>query len=217
MQKQYAVSLAIRDLVTSTGLTRGKFIALIGYRRINSALRHLDRWIRDGEGDLGFWARLVEQFPLWSERLTSAHEETREEFRRLRRALEEEREALQRANHRPCLIVTTNETRPSSIFIAALPGVPQKIIFLPERLKEMDLERTEPVIKRFMSRYLKKYNGYCPFWGTVVGFEYSKNPNDTFRYSIGGELTGYSEVLPGAMTSQLSAQVKGRAPTFLPL
>lgn len=73
----------------------------------------------------------------------------------------------------PTLTALTNETRPSQITFHGLTEGRLKCFSLPEKLANLDDDRKKLVIKWFIQRYLKRYNGQCPFWGKVIGFEYS--------------------------------------------
>jgi hypothetical protein len=73
----------------------------------------------------------------------------------------------------PILIALTKETRPKQITFYGLTEGRFKNVKLPKRLALLAVNRKLTVIKWCIKTYLKRFNGICPFWGKVIGFQYS--------------------------------------------
>ncbi len=76
-------------------------------------------------------------------------------------------------NFYPFLTAITKETRPQKEAFNPLTNSSFKSILLPRELPNINENRKQSIIKWFAKRYLKRFDGNCPYWGKVIAFEYT--------------------------------------------
>jgi hypothetical protein len=74
---------------------------------------------------------------------------------------------------------------PSSITLFAATGGRWNKIALPEGLSPA---RQLAVVPDLIGEYLKRYGGFCPFFGRVVGFRLVHSQEESYRFDLDGVL-----------------------------
>ena len=91
----------------------------------------------------------------------------------------------------PLLISLTEKTIPDQITFHGLTGGRFKNVRLPKRLASLDEGRKQAVIRWCVKTYIKRFNGFCPFWGKVTAFQYS---DSNVCYNINIDATTFVEI-----------------------
>lgn len=204
----YPISKVIDDLIRQSGDRRSAFVRRIGYRRVNSALRVLDSWLVDGEGDRLFLERLVEVFPEHGDAVAGAAGVTAQEKRREREHRRLDRERKLYSQHTPCLIAESDGQSPRQLVLYALCGRDLKVIRLPQRIVALSNDRAFQIVRWKIKRYLRIFNGQVPFWGEARSFLFSKRPDENYAFNLQGELLQPHGELPGLFRATLAVSVR---------
>ncbi len=91
----------------------------------------------------------------------------------------------------PILIALTKETRPGSITMYGLTGGRFQNVRLPKRLTSLNEDTKQAAIRWCIKKYLKRFNGYCMFWGKVIGFQYF---DSSICYNINVDATSFVKI-----------------------
>ena len=91
----------------------------------------------------------------------------------------------------PLLIALTKQTRPEQITFHGLTGGRFKNVRLPKRLSSLDEDRKQAVLRWCVKKYLKRFNGFCPFWGKATSFQYS---DTNVCYNINVDATSFVKI-----------------------
>ncbi len=205
---RYPLAETLQKIIIQKQLSRGQFIESIGYKNVNSGIRHLDRWLSEGVGDPLMIERIKIGHPEFSNEIDLTLEATKELKGIEYAAKEKARIDQMRRDHLPCLVVDTAAARPSQIAFYALVGRRFKVIPLPRRLATIDEDRAVRVISWLIGRYLKKFGGACPFWGPVTGFTFSRKADQLILFDRDARIAGRKTELPRVLLAQAILESK---------
>jgi len=175
-----------------SGLRRSDFIRSVGYRSIQGGLRKLDEWLDHGFGDCGILDRLVAAYHVAPGDLETALAATAELKASEAQVTELDRLKIEHDRFQQFFHVEGEYSVPSGVCAFGITGGHKRrtTITLTEELQGRPLSEQMPGLKGLMDEYLEKYEGRCPFFGTVTSFRLVRW-NDSVRFSPGGEFVEY--------------------------
>lgn len=88
-------------------------------------------------------------------------------------------------NSRPYIHVEGESSVPSSITLFAATGGGWNLIELPDEVIALQPAAQAPRLRELMRRYLDRYQGFCPFFGRVVGFRFVRE-SESLRFDSNG-------------------------------
>jgi hypothetical protein len=170
---QYPVSQQIEKVIRNSGYTPLGFLLATGHSDSDTewVLPRLESWLQKGQGDEAIIALVAAYDPGEAAALYKALAETVE----MQAAgidpvayEKERREKIKRDQFKPFVRARGECRVPSAITC----GYDRHTIHIPEAILTLSLEDQLSKLPEFMAAYRKKYNGTCPSFGKLTGFDF---------------------------------------------
>jgi hypothetical protein len=188
MKSALSIGTLIRVRMSELDISRGELAKRLGHKNLARGVRRIDALC---DGDLERTKQLFELLPQALETSTESVKLALEEsFREIKLAEEQEteaREKLWRENFRPHVIIVTERTIPSPIFVAALLGV--------EKLFRIDLDLNRRPVS-FVEQALERLPEGVIAFGRTTGFVINYSPEQAVKFDCEGQPI---EILDGAV------------------
>ena len=179
MKSDLAIATLIRSRLTELGLSRGEFVKRLGYKNIAKGIRRIDVLCEGNiEGTKQFIDVLPQALETSAEIVTLALDQTVRELELAAKQEAEARDKIWRENFRPHVIILTERTVPSPIFVAAIIGV--------EKLLRIDLDPTQGPVS-FVRQALDRLPEGVPAFGKPIGFVLNYSPDKAVRFDRNGQ------------------------------
>jgi hypothetical protein len=179
MKSDLAIATHIRSRKTELGLSRGEFAKRLGYKNIAKGVRRIDVLCEGNvEGTKQFIDVLPQALETSAEIVTLALDQTVRELELAAKQEAEARDKIWRENFRPHVIILTERTVPSPIFVAAIIGV--------EKLLRIDLDPTQGPVS-FVRQVLDRFPEGVPAFGEPIGFVINYSPDKAVRFDRNGQ------------------------------
>jgi hypothetical protein len=179
MKSALPIGTLIRARMSELNISRGELAKRFGYKNLAKGIRRIDALC---DGDL---ERTKHLFGLLPQALETSPESVKlaleESFREIKSAQEQEaeaREKLWRQNFRPHVIIVTERTIPSPIFVAAILGV--------EKLLRIDLDLTRRPVSFVEQAFERLPEGVIAF-GRTTGFVINYSPEQAVKFDCEGQ------------------------------
>jgi hypothetical protein len=203
MKSALPIGTLIRARMSELDLSRGELAARLGYKNLARGIRRIDALCN---GDLERTKQLFELLPQALETSTQSVKLALEEsFREIKSAEEQQaeaREKLWRENFRPHVIIVTERTIPTPIFVAALLSV--------EKLLRIDLDLTRRPVS-FVEQALERLPEGVIAFGRTAGFVINYSLEQAVRFDCEGQPI---EILDGVVRpGNASLHLGGRSVT----
>jgi hypothetical protein len=172
------IGLLIATRRHELGITSADLARRVGYRNIGKGVRRIDELCRsDFRAAQFIVGALPRALELPEDDLRRAIQATGDELDARERGRLEEGEQRYRATFEPHLIWTTEFSRPTSITMAILYGIPTLLRF------NLDVDRGE---KTFVSQAIAAMPEAIHFFGNATGFTINYSPDRATRYDAQG-------------------------------
>jgi hypothetical protein len=179
MKSDLAIATLIRSRMIELGLSRGEFAKRLGYKNTAKGIRRIDALCDGGiEGTKQFLDVLPQALETSAETVKRALDQTVRELELAKKHEAETRDKLWRENFRPHVIILTERTVPSPIFVAAIIGV--------EKLLRIDLDPTQGPVS-FVRQVQDRLPEGIPTFGKPIGFVINYSPDKTVRFDRNGQ------------------------------
>jgi hypothetical protein len=179
MKAALPIGTLIRTRMSELEISRGELVKRLGYRNLAKGTHRIDALCN---GDLERTKHLFELLP---QALDTSPESVKlaleESFREIKSAEEQEAEAREKLwweNFRPHVVVLTERTVPSPIFVAAFVGV--------EKLLRIDLDLTRRPVS-FVEQALERLPEAVIAFGRTTGFVINYSPEQAVRFDCEGQ------------------------------
>jgi hypothetical protein len=179
MKSDLAIATLVRSRMTELGLSRGEFVKRLGYKNIAKGIRRIDVLC---DGDIGGTKQFLDVLPqaleTSAETVKRALDQTVRELELAEKQEAEARDKICRENFRPHVIILTERSVPSPIFVAAMIGV--------EKLLRIDLDAIQGPVS-FVRQVLDRLPEEVPAFGKTVGFVINYSPDQAVRFDPNGQ------------------------------
>jgi hypothetical protein len=181
MKSNLAIATLIQSRMIELGLSRGAFAKRLGYKNIAKGIRRIDALCEgDVKGTKQFLHALPQALETSADTVIRALDQTVRELELAAKQEAEARDKIWRENFRPHVIILTENTVPSPIFVAAIIGV--------EKLLRIDLDATQGPVS-FVRRVLNRLPEEVAAFGKPIGFVINYSPDQAIRFDLNGQPT----------------------------
>ncbi len=193
-QGNYPIQQFLNRLIQEFGPSADHFVAILGYRNIESGCRRLDLGLTDAEGHGRIIDQISKTFP---DRAAELHEAIAE-TRRIKAAEWDaaflEACKAEQETFRPFVHVCGETRIPNGITIFGMTGGFERwnTVHVPESVWNLPLDEQLAALPEFMRGYLKEYEGQGPFFGAVTGFKFCRCL-DHFQFDRDGNFVEHVE------------------------
>jgi hypothetical protein len=179
MKPDLPIATLIRSRMIELGLSRGEFAKRLGYKNTAKGIRRIDALCDGGiEGTKQFLDGLLQALETSAETVKRALDQTVRELELAKKREAETRDKLWRENFRPHVIILTERTVASPIFVAAIIGV--------EKLLRIDLDATQGPAS-FVRQVLDRLPEGVPTFGKPIGFVINYSADKAVRFDRNGQ------------------------------
>ena len=186
---RYPVGKLLLEAVTTADITAQEIFRALGYRKMDSAFRALDQWVKNGEGPASFLERIqASPYRIDPDILEASWAENDALVAEAKRQQHALREEARRKAFRPHVAAITQFRSPSQAKFFGMTGRSNRCrVFLPDDIAERPLGEQERLVRESVRQNYPKC-GDQYFMDVILGYAYFPKYGETpQRFTVTGD------------------------------
>lgn len=184
---EYPISHCISQIMDEYGFSQLELVLAVGEGDLDNGLRNLDLWLEQGHGPESMIEQITAAFPAHAEALATAVTATITMKRAEADAAWLEKCRAEEETFTPYIHVEGERSIPDGIGLFGVTGGNWNLIRIPQDILDLSLEEQLAALPDLMDVYRRAYDGFCPFFGKLMGFKYVRCL-DHYQFDADGNL-----------------------------